>query len=108
MAVASRCPERFCLAASMRRSTSRSVRYSRLRLATVTFTEVGAASRSREFSMATALPPVHTVTDLIGCVTDPDGHSSPAPADIAGARRGEVRIRPYSAAALGIAVLIEI
>jgi two-component system, cell cycle response regulator DivK len=33
------------------------VRYSRLRLPTVTFTEVGAASRSREFSMETALPP---------------------------------------------------
>ena len=32
----------------MRRSTSRSVRYSRLRLSTVTFTVVGAASRSRE------------------------------------------------------------
>jgi hypothetical protein len=31
MAVASRCPERFSLAASMSRSTSRSVRYSRLR-----------------------------------------------------------------------------
>ena len=61
----------------MRRSTSRSVRYSRLRVPTVTFTEVGAASRSREFSMETALPPVHTVTD-----------SSPAPPDIAGARRG--------------------
>ena len=40
MAVASRCPERFCLAASMSRSTSRSVRYSRLRLPTVTFTEL--------------------------------------------------------------------
>src|SRR5215472_8875968 len=46
---------RFCLAASTRRSTSRSVRYSRPRLPTVTFTEVGAASRSREFSMRTAL-----------------------------------------------------
>ena len=46
MAVASRCPDRFCLAASMSRSTSRSVRYSRLRLPTVTFTEVEAASRS--------------------------------------------------------------
>jgi hypothetical protein len=43
-AVASRCPERFCLAASMSRSTSRSVRYSRLLLTTVTFTEVEAAS----------------------------------------------------------------
>src|SRR5215471_6678660 len=42
----------------MRRLTSRSVRYSRPRLPTVTFTEVGAASRSREFSMETALPPV--------------------------------------------------
>jgi hypothetical protein len=41
------------LAASRRRSTSRSVRYSRLRLPTVTFTEVGAASRSRKFSMET-------------------------------------------------------
>ena len=44
IAVASRCPERFCLAASMSRSTSRSVKYSRLRLPTVTFTEVEAAS----------------------------------------------------------------
>jgi hypothetical protein len=41
----------------------RSVRYSRLRLPTVTFTEVGTASQSREFSMETALPPVRTVTD---------------------------------------------
>jgi hypothetical protein len=65
IAVASRCPERFCLAASMSRSTSRSVRYSRLRLPTVTFTEVGAASRSREFSMETALSPVRTVTDSV-------------------------------------------
>jgi hypothetical protein len=40
------------------------VRYSRLRLPTVTFTEVGAASRSRKFSMETALSPVRTVTDL--------------------------------------------
>jgi hypothetical protein len=55
------------------RSTSRSVRYSRLRLLTVTFTEVGAASPSREFSMETALPPVRTVTDLAGGVTDLDG-----------------------------------
>jgi hypothetical protein len=37
------------LAASMRRSTSRSVRYSRLRLPTVTFTEVGAASASQRW-----------------------------------------------------------
>ena len=44
---------------------------------TVTFTEVGAASRSREFSMETALPPGRTGTDL-------DGYSSPAPPDIAG------------------------
>jgi len=28
--------------------------------------EVGAASRSREFSMETALPPICTVTDLAG------------------------------------------
>ena len=46
-----RCPDRFCLAASMSRSTSRSVRYSRLRLSTVTFTEVGADFRSRALSM---------------------------------------------------------
>src|SRR5260370_15716367 len=65
----------------MSRSTSRSVRYSRLRLPTVTFTEVGAASRSRAFSMETALPPVRTVTDLSRGVTDPDGCSSPAPPD---------------------------
>ena len=71
--MASRYPERFCLAASMSRSTSRSVRYSRLRLLTVTFTEVGAASPSREFSVETALPPVRTVTDLVGGVTDLDG-----------------------------------
>src|SRR5690348_4098696 len=63
IAVASRCPERFCLAASMSRSTSRSVRYSRLRLPTVTFTEAGAASRSRKFTTETALPPIRTVTD---------------------------------------------
>src|SRR5262249_4592150 len=84
IAVASRCPERFCLAASMRRSTSRSVRYSRPGLPTVTFTEVGAALRSREFSMETALPPVRTVTDSHRGVTDSDGCSSPAPPDIAG------------------------
>jgi hypothetical protein len=47
---------------------------------------VEAASRSREFSMETALPPIHTVTDLLGRVTDLDGCSSPAPPDIAGAR----------------------
>src|SRR5215469_3182123 len=41
----------------MMRSTSRSVRYSRLRWPTVTFTEVGAAPRSREFSMETAPRP---------------------------------------------------
>ena len=64
---------RFCLAASMRRSTSRSVRYSRLRWPTVTFTAVEAAWRSREFSMETALPPVDTVTDLLRGVTDLDG-----------------------------------
>jgi hypothetical protein len=86
---ASRCPERFCLAASMSRSTSRSVRYSRLRWPTVTFTAVGAASRRREFSMETALPPVHTVTDLEGRVTDLDGCSSPAPPDIAGGSAGK-------------------
>jgi hypothetical protein len=86
MAVASRCPERFCLAASMSRSTSRSVKYSRLRLPTVTFTEVGADFRSRAFSMEIALPPVCTVTNLAGRVTkskSPDHrkrhgqHSSP-------------------------------
>jgi hypothetical protein len=37
-------------AAMCGRSTSRSVRYSRLRLPTVTFTEVGAPSRSRGFA----------------------------------------------------------
>jgi hypothetical protein len=46
--------------------------------------EVGAASRSREFSMETALPPIRTVTDSTGRVTDLDGCSSPAPADIDG------------------------
>jgi hypothetical protein len=50
-------------AASISRSTSRSVRYSRLPLPTVTFIELGAAARSHEFSMETALPPVRTVTD---------------------------------------------
>src|SRR5262249_6559276 len=75
--------------ASTRRSTSRSVRYSRPRLPTVTFTEVGAASRSREFSMETALPPVRTVTDFTGRVTDLDGCSSPAPPDIAGGSAGK-------------------
>jgi hypothetical protein len=54
----------------MSRSTSRSVRYSRLRLPTVTFTEVGADFRSRDFSMEIALPPVHTVTNLDGRVTE--------------------------------------
>jgi hypothetical protein len=43
--------------------TFRDERYSRLRLPTVTFTEVGAALRGHEFSMETALPPVRTVTD---------------------------------------------
>src|SRR5262249_48530969 len=62
----------------MSRSTSRSVRYSRLRLPTVTFTEVGTASRSREFSMEIALPPVRTVTDLKRGVTDLDECSSAA------------------------------
>jgi hypothetical protein len=52
--------------------------YSRLRWPTVTFTEVGAASRSREFSMEIALPPVRTVTDWEERVTDLDGCSSPA------------------------------
>jgi len=55
------------------------LRYSRLRLPTVTFTEVEAAWRSREFSMETALPPVRTVTDSSRGVTGPDGCSSPAP-----------------------------
>jgi hypothetical protein len=32
--------------------------------------EVGAATRSRDFSMEMALPPVHTVTNLLGRVTD--------------------------------------
>ena len=54
----------------MSRSTSRSVRYSRLRLPTVTFTEVGAASRSRDFSVEIALPPVRTVTNLVRRVTE--------------------------------------
>jgi hypothetical protein len=49
----------------------------------VTFTEVEAASRSRKFSIETALPPVRTVTDLFRGVTNPDGCSSPAPPDIA-------------------------
>jgi hypothetical protein len=80
---------KFCLAASISRSTSRSVRYSRLRWPTVTFTEVDAASRSRKFSMKTALPPVHTVTDLLGRVTDLDGCSSPAPPDIAEGSAGK-------------------
>jgi hypothetical protein len=70
MAVASRCPQRFCLAASISRSTSRSVRYSRLRLPTVTFTEVGAPSRSRAFSMEIAPLPIRTVTNLAERVTD--------------------------------------
>src|SRR5215469_13885239 len=34
--------------------------------------EVGAAWRSRKFSMETALPPVRTVTDFVKGVTDPD------------------------------------
>jgi putative ABC transport system substrate-binding protein len=38
----------------------------RLRLPTVTFTEVGAALRSREFSMETALPPVPAPPDIAG------------------------------------------
>src|SRR5262249_12049170 len=63
----------------MSRSTSRSVRYSRLRLPTVTFTEVGAALRSREFSMETALPPVRTVTDYERSVTDLDGQGQRRP-----------------------------
>ena len=67
--MASRCPDRFCLAASMSRSTSRSVRYSRPRLPTVAFTEVGAGLRSCEFSMTIALPTVHTVTDFSRGVT---------------------------------------
>jgi len=63
--------ERFCLGASTSRSTSRSVRYSRLRLLpTVTFIEVEAPSRSRAFSVEIALPPVRTVTDLNGRVTE--------------------------------------
>jgi hypothetical protein len=69
--LSARIVDRFCLAASMRRSTSRSVRYSRLRLPTVTFTEVGAASRSRDFSMQIALQPIRTVTDLRRRVTEP-------------------------------------
>jgi hypothetical protein len=67
------------------------MRYSRLRLPTVTFTEVGAGSRSRKFSTETALPPVRTVTDS-------------SAARYCRGLGGEVRIRPYSAAALGIAV----
>jgi hypothetical protein len=56
----------------MSRSTSRSVRYSRLPLPTVTFTEVGADFRSRDFSTEIALPPVRTVTNR-GGVTDIKG-----------------------------------
>ena len=41
-----------------------------LRLPTVTFTEVEARSRSRVFSMEMALPPVCTVTNLDGRVTE--------------------------------------
>jgi hypothetical protein len=55
----------------MSRSTSRSVRYSRLRLPTVTFTEVGAGLRSRAFSKEIALLPIRTVTNLFGRVTEP-------------------------------------
>src|SRR5215469_14680 len=80
-------PMSFCLAASMSRSTSRSVRYSRLRWPTVTFTAVEAAWRSREFSMETALPPVGTVTDLVRGVTDLDGCSPSAARYCRGARR---------------------
>src|SRR5215472_12096586 len=48
----------------MSRSTSRSVRYSRLRWPTVTFTEVGAARRSRKFSMETAHLRAVEIADL--------------------------------------------
>ena len=54
---------------------------------TVTFTEVGAASRSRKFTTETALSPVRTVTD---CVTGPDECSNPPPPDIAGGGSGVV------------------
>jgi hypothetical protein len=64
-------PERFCLADSISRSTSRSVRYSRPRLPTVTFTEVGAALWTDDFSMEIALPPIRTVTNLFRGVTEP-------------------------------------
>jgi hypothetical protein len=66
IAVASRCPERFCLAASMSRSTCLSLRYSRLRLPTLTLT----CSRSRAFSMQIALPPSVLLQNL-GRVTEP-------------------------------------
>src|SRR6516164_8767415 len=74
----------------MRRSTSRSVRYSRPRWPTVTFTEVGAAWRSRKFSMETALPPVRTVTDLFRGVTDRMDLQAQRRPDIAGDGRVSV------------------
>jgi hypothetical protein len=61
-------PGAVLLGGPMSRSTSRSVRYSRL--PTVTFTEVGACLRSREFSMKIALQPTRTVTNLAGRVTE--------------------------------------
>ena len=67
----------------------RSHPYHIVEIARFSFTEVGAASRSREFSMETALPPVRTVTDLTRGVTDPDGYSSSAP-DIAGVFPGSI------------------
>ena len=54
----------------MSRWTSRSVRYSRLRLPALTFTEAEARSRSRVFSMEIALQPIHTVTNSRRDVTD--------------------------------------
>jgi hypothetical protein len=76
IAVASRCPERFCLAASMSPPTSRSVRYSRPRLSTVTFTEVGAASRSRNVH-GNSPPACSYCYRFTRGVTDPDGCSGP-------------------------------
>jgi hypothetical protein len=57
------------VAAAMSRSTPRAVRYSRLRLPTVTFAAVEAASGSREFSKEIADQPIRTVTNFHGGVT---------------------------------------
>jgi hypothetical protein len=72
------------------RSTSRSVRYSRLRLSTVTFTEVGAASPNRKFYHGNSPLACPYCYRFVRGVTGPDECSNPPPPDIAGGGSGVV------------------